>query len=175
MIQRQCTERRERGKRAAMPYLEDMPRKTLERHEPLARDDVSPLRDIGVRGSPRGLLEAKRVPQAPMPRKTLERHEPVARGDVSPLKGTGVRRSPRGLLETEQAPQAPMPRCVTDQRLGGRLAQAPGWSQTPGRECLATAPHHCCQSAPRGPARPSPSTITDAKTGPPRRRPTRPY
>jgi hypothetical protein len=26
MIQKQCAERRERGKRAAMPYLEDMPR-----------------------------------------------------------------------------------------------------------------------------------------------------
>jgi hypothetical protein len=120
-----------------------MPRKTLERHEPLAQDDVSPLRDIGVRRSPRGLLETERAPQAPMPRKTLERHEPLDRDDVSPLKGTGVKRSPRGLLETEQAPQAPTPLCVTDQRLGGWLAQAPRWSQMPGRERLAAAPHHC--------------------------------
>jgi hypothetical protein len=28
-----------------------MPRKTLERHEPLARDDVNPRRDIDVRRS----------------------------------------------------------------------------------------------------------------------------
>jgi hypothetical protein len=76
-------------------------RKTLERHEPLDRDDVNPLRDIGVRRSPRGPLEVKRAPQAPMPRKTLERHEPLARNDVSPLKGTGVRRSPRGPLESK--------------------------------------------------------------------------
>jgi hypothetical protein len=71
------------------------------------------------------------------------RHERLARDDFNPLKGTGVRRSPRGLLETEQAPQAPMPRCVTDQRLGGWLAQAPRWSQMSGRERLAAAPHHC--------------------------------
>jgi hypothetical protein len=95
-----------------------MPHKTLERHELLAREDVSPLKGIGVRRSPRGLLEIEQAPQAPMPCKTLERHEPLARDDVSLLKSTGVRRSPRGLLETEQAPQASKPHCVTDQRLG---------------------------------------------------------
>jgi hypothetical protein len=36
-----------------------MPRKTLERHEPLARDDVSPLKGTGVRRSPRGPFESK--------------------------------------------------------------------------------------------------------------------
>jgi hypothetical protein len=78
-----------------------MPRRTLERHEPLARDDVNPLKGIGVRRSPRGPFEAKRAPQAPMPRKTLERHEPLAQDDVGPLKGTGVRRSPRGPFESK--------------------------------------------------------------------------
>jgi hypothetical protein len=76
-------------------------RRTLERHELLARDDVNPLKGIGVRRSPRGPFETKRAPQAPMPRKTLERHEPLTRDDVSPLKGTGVRRSPRGTFESK--------------------------------------------------------------------------
>jgi hypothetical protein len=78
-----------------------MPRKTLERHEPLALDDINPLRDIGVRRSPRGPSETERAPRAPRPRKTVERHEPLARNDVSPLKGTGVRRSPGGTLESK--------------------------------------------------------------------------
>jgi hypothetical protein len=108
----------------------------------LARDNFNPRKGTGVRRSPRGPFETKRAPQAPMPRRTLERHEPMARDDVCPLKGTGVRRSPRGPFETKRAPQAPMPRCITDQRLRGWLAQAPPWSQMPGRERLAAAPHH---------------------------------
>jgi hypothetical protein len=119
-----------------------MPRRTLERHEPLARESFNPRKGTGVRRSPRGPLETKRAPQAPMPRRTLERHEPLARDNFNPRKGTGVRRSPRGPLETKRALQAPMPRCITDQRLGGWLAQAPRWSQMPGRKRLAAAPHH---------------------------------
>jgi hypothetical protein len=64
-----------------------MPRSTLERHEPLALDNVNPLRDIGVRRSPRGPLETKWAPRAPMPRKTLERCEPLAPDDINLLKG----------------------------------------------------------------------------------------
>jgi hypothetical protein len=95
-----------------------MPRKILERHEPLARDNVSPRRDIGVRRSPRGPLEAKRAPQAPMPRKTLERHEPLAQDNINSLKGHMREKVARRPLETKQEPQAPMPRCATDQHLG---------------------------------------------------------
>jgi hypothetical protein len=119
-----------------------MPRRTLERHEPLARYNVNPRKGIYVRRSPRGSFETKRAPQAPMPRRTLERHEPLARYNDNPQKDTGVRRSPRGPFEAERAPQAPMPRSITDQRLGGWLAEAPRWSQMPGRERLAAAPHH---------------------------------
>jgi hypothetical protein len=64
-----------------------MPRSTLERHEPLTLDNVDPLRDIGVRRSPRGPLETRRAPRAPTPRKTLERCEPLAPDDINPLKG----------------------------------------------------------------------------------------
>jgi hypothetical protein len=51
-------------------------RRTLERHELLARENFSPRKGTGVRRSPRGPFETKRAPQAPMPRRTLERHEP---------------------------------------------------------------------------------------------------
>jgi hypothetical protein len=64
-----------------------MPRNTLERHEPLAPNDVNPLRDIGVRRSPRGPLETKRASQAPMPRKTLERYEPLALDNINLPEG----------------------------------------------------------------------------------------
>jgi hypothetical protein len=87
-----------------------MPRSTLERHEPLALDDINPLRDIGVRRSPRGPLVTKRAPRVPMPRKTLEWFEPLAQDDINPLRDIGVRRSPWGPLETKRAPRAPMPR-----------------------------------------------------------------
>jgi hypothetical protein len=47
-----------------------MPRKTLERHEPLARDDVNSLKKEGhVREKvARCPLEVKQTPRAPMPR-----------------------------------------------------------------------------------------------------------
>jgi hypothetical protein len=64
-----------------------MPRSTLERHEPLALDNVSPLRDIGVRRMPRDPLEVKQDPLAPLPRKTLERSEPLALDNIYLLKG----------------------------------------------------------------------------------------
>jgi hypothetical protein len=64
-----------------------MPRKTLERCEPLAPDDVNPLRDIGVRRTPRGPLETKRASRAPMPRKTLERYEPMALDNINLPEG----------------------------------------------------------------------------------------
>jgi hypothetical protein len=114
-----------------------MTRRTLERHEPLARESFNPRKGTGVRRSPPGPFETKRAPQAPMPRRTL-----TARESFNPRKGTGVRKSPRGPFETKRAPQAPMPHCVTDQRLGDWLAQAPRWLQMPGRERLAAAPHH---------------------------------
>jgi hypothetical protein len=82
-----------------------------------------------------------------MPRRTLERYEPLARDNFNPLKGTGVRRSPRGPFETKRAPRAPMPRCITDQRLGGWLAQAldgrrcqAGGAQSPPAPFLISAP-----------------------------------
>jgi hypothetical protein len=96
------------------------PRSTLERHEPLALDNVNPRRDIGVRRSPRDPLETKRAPLAPMPRKTLEWYEPLAQDDISPLRDIGVRRSPRGPSKAKQAPRAPM----TMQN--PRAARAPG-------------------------------------------------
>jgi hypothetical protein len=55
-----------------------MPRKTLERHEPLAQDDFQPSKGHRREKVARGLLEVKQAPRAPMPRKTLERHEPLA-------------------------------------------------------------------------------------------------
>jgi hypothetical protein len=64
-----------------------MPRRTLERCEPLALDNVSPLMGTGVRRSPRGPFETKRASRAPMPRRTLERREPLALNDINPLKG----------------------------------------------------------------------------------------
>jgi hypothetical protein len=64
-----------------------MPRSTLERREPLAPDDVNPLRDIGVRRSPRGPPETKQASRAPMPRKTLERYEPLALDNINLPKG----------------------------------------------------------------------------------------
>jgi hypothetical protein len=64
-----------------------MPRSTLERHEPLALDNVNPLRDIGVRRMPRDPLEVKQAPLAPLPRKTLERSEPLALHNIYLLKG----------------------------------------------------------------------------------------
>jgi hypothetical protein len=79
-----------------------------------------------------------------MPRKILERHELLARDNINSLKGHMREKVARGPLETKQAPQAPMPRCATDQHLGGWLAQTPRRPQT-------------------------------QETGPPRRRPARPY
>jgi hypothetical protein len=64
-----------------------MSHSTLERHEPLAPNDVNPLRDIGVRRSPQGPPGTRRAPRAPMPRKTLERCEPLAPDDINPLRG----------------------------------------------------------------------------------------
>jgi hypothetical protein len=64
-----------------------LPRKTLERHEPLPRSDISPRMDIGVRRLPRDPLEVKQAPLAPLPRKTLERSEPLALDNVYLLKG----------------------------------------------------------------------------------------
>jgi hypothetical protein len=46
-----------------------MPRKTLERHEPLARDNINSLKKGHMREKvARGPLEVKPAPQAPMPR-----------------------------------------------------------------------------------------------------------
>jgi hypothetical protein len=47
-----------------------MPRKTLERHEPLARDDINYLKKGHVREKvARRPLEVKQAPRAPMPRR----------------------------------------------------------------------------------------------------------
>jgi hypothetical protein len=46
------------------------------------------------------------------------------------------------LLKQNRHHKAPMPCRITDQRLEGRLAQTPRWTQMPGREHLAAAPHH---------------------------------
>jgi hypothetical protein len=64
-----------------------MPRSTLERHEPLALDNVNPLMDICMGRMPRDPLEVKQAPLAPLPRKTLERSEPLALDNVYLLKG----------------------------------------------------------------------------------------
>jgi hypothetical protein len=63
-----------------------VPRKTLERHEPLAPDEKKPSMGYRREKAARGLLEVKQAPRAPMPRKTLERHEPLAQDDINSLK-----------------------------------------------------------------------------------------
>jgi hypothetical protein len=64
-----------------------MPRRTLERCEPLALDNINPLSGTGVRRSPRGPFETKRVLRAPMPCRTLEQRKPLAQDNINPLKG----------------------------------------------------------------------------------------
>jgi hypothetical protein len=67
----------------------------------------------------------------------------------------------------------------TDQRLEGWLAQAPRWSQMPGRERLAAAPHHFLLISASRAGSPRPLDGRRYKDGaaqaPPRRRPARPY
>jgi hypothetical protein len=161
-------------------------RRTLERHGLLARDKFNPRRGPGVRRSPRGPLETKQASRAPMPHRTLERREPLARDDVSPLRDIGVRRSPRGLSEAKRAPQAPMPRKTLERHeplARGNINSLKGHR----REKVARGPLETKQA----PQAPMPRCATDQrlggwhaqtprrpqtqKTGPPRRRPARPY
>jgi hypothetical protein len=161
-------------------------RRTLERHELLARDKFNRRKGTGVRRSPRGPLETQRASRAPMPRRTLERREPLALDNVSPLKGTGVRRSPRGPLETKRASRAPMPRRTLE------------WREPLARDNTNPLKGHRREKVARGPLEtkqapqaPMPRYVADQrlggwlaqtprrpqtqKTGPPRRRPAQPY
>jgi hypothetical protein len=106
--------RREKAARGLLEVMQapraPMPRKTLERREPLAPDDNKPSMGYRREKGARGLLEVRQAPRAPMPCKTLERHEPLARDDVNSLK-----RGTYAVLPTS-ALRAGSPRPLDDRR-----------------------------------------------------------
>jgi hypothetical protein len=161
-------------------------RRSLERHELLARDKFNPRRDIGVRRLPRGPPEVRRALQAPLPRKTLERCEPPALDDANPRRDIGVRRLPRGPPEVRRALQAPLPRKTLERceplaqddinpLWGTSVIRSPWGLPETGQVPQAPTPRCAANQRLEGWLAQTPRRPPMQKTGPPRHRPARPY
>jgi hypothetical protein len=161
-------------------------RGSLERHGPLALEGINPRRDIGVRRLLRDPPEARRALRVPLPRKTLEWSEPLALEGVNPRRDIGVRRLPRGPPEVRRALQAPLPRKTLERceplaqddinpLRGTSVRRSPWGLPETGQVPQAPMPRCATDQRLEGWLTQTPRRPQTQKTGPPRRRPARPY